>query len=229
MTGGAAGAARVALYYVPEEDDPLLDAGNRWLGRDPERSIPLPQPDVPGLAALTADARLYGFHATLKPPMRLATSWAAALADAERLAAGIAPFDLPPLAVADLSGFLALRETRPCPALHAFADSCIEALDAHRAPPSDEELARSRAGGLSAEQERMLARWGYPAAFATWRFHMTLSCRLDDGERARVAAAAERWFGDALALPRRVASLCLFTQRGRGAPFTLATRLPLRG
>lgn len=221
--------ARVAAYYAPEENDPLWTAGNTWLGRDPETGALLPQPSVPDIAEITAEARLYAFHATLKPPMRLATSWAALLADAERLVTRIAPFDLPPLAVANLSGFLALRETRHAPALHALAESCIEALDGHRAPPPPEELARRRAGGLSAEQKRMLARWGYPAAFATWRFHMTLSRRLDDATREQVGTQAEAWFRDALAHPRRVASLCLFTQRAPGAPFMLARRLPLRG
>ena len=221
--------ARVAAYYAPELDDPLWAAGCAWLGRDPEAGIALPHPPVPRLADLTADARLYGFHATLKAPMRLATSWSALLSDAERLAARLAPFDLPPLRVANLSGFLALREAHPSPALQNLADRCIEALDPHRALPGREELERRRAAGLSAEEEAMLRRWGYPGAFATWRFHMTLSCRLADAEREHLAAAAQDWFKETLALPRRVTSLCLFTQAAPGAPFMLAERLPLRG
>lgn len=221
--------ARVAAYYAPELDDPLWTAGCAWLGRDPETGAAPAQPSVPGLTAITADARLYGFHATLKAPMRLATDWDALLADAERLAGRLAPFALPSLRVANLSGFLALRETAPSPALHAFADACTEALDAHRAPPLPEELARRRAAVLAPEEEAMLLRWGYPSAFATWRFHMTLSCRLDDAERERVATVAEAWFGTVLAAPRRVTSLCLFTQTAPGTPFMLAERLPLRG
>jgi len=221
--------ARVAAYYAPEESDPLWAAGNAWLGRDPETGAELAQPGVLGIAEITADARIYGFHATLKPPFCVATSWVALLADAELLAGRLAPFDLPTLHVANLSGFVALRETRHCPALHAFADACIEALDGHRAPPAPGELARRRAGGLSGEQERMLERWGYPAAFATWNFHMTLSCRLDDERRRCVEAKAGAWFRGALATPRRVTSLCLYSQRAPGAPFMLARRLPLRG
>ncbi len=221
--------ARVAAYYAPELDDPLWAAGNAWLGRDPETGAAVPQPPVPGIAAITADACAYGFHATLKPPMRLSTSWAALLADAARLAARLAPFDLPALAVANLSGFLALRETQHSPALHRFAESCIEALDPHRAPPSEAELARRRAHGLSPEQEAMLVRWGYPDAFATWRFHMTLSRRLDEAAHARLRPEANAWFRDALAVRRRVTSLCLFTQRSPDAPFTLAERLKLLG
>jgi hypothetical protein len=221
--------ARVAAYYAPELDDPLWAAGCAWLGRDPETGAAPAQPSVPGLAAITADARLYGFHATLKAPMRLATDWDALLVDAERLAGRLAPFVLPSLRVANLSGFLALRETAPSPALQALADACTEALDVHRAPPLPEELARRRTGGLAPEEQAMLQRWGYPSAFATWRFHMTLSCRLDDAERERVGAAAAAWFEAALAASRQVTSLCLFTQVGPGAPFMLAERLPLRG
>ena len=59
---------------------------------------------------------------------------------AAELAARIAPFALPPLAVADLHGFLALRETNRRPPLQALADACVERLDQFRAPPSEAEL-----------------------------------------------------------------------------------------
>ena len=218
---------RAAAFYAPELGDPLWKAGCAWLGRDPETGARLEQPA--SAVPVTAEAAMYGFHATLKPPMRLATSWDALLADADRLAGEIAPFDLPPLAVAELSEFLALRETAPCPALQALADRCMEALDPHRAPASAEELTRRRAGGLTPEREAMLVRWGYPAAFGTWRFHMTLSVRLDAAARAALRPEAESWFGEALAVKRRVTSLCLFTQAAAGAPFMLAERLMLRG
>ena len=57
----------------------------------------------------------------------------------------------------------------------------------------------------------------------------TASGRLLPPNNSRVAAAAEAWFRGALSVPRRVASLCLYSQRGPGAPFMLAVRLPLRG
>ena len=63
--------ARVAVYYAPLPDDPLFAASATWLGRDPESGAPAPQPDIAGIAEVTAEPRLYGFHATLKPPMRL--------------------------------------------------------------------------------------------------------------------------------------------------------------
>ena len=223
--------ARVAVYYAPEPDDPLFPAGATWLGRDPESGAPAPQPDLPGIAEITADPRLYGFHATLKPPMRLAPGrqWFDLLSAAQELAAGIAPFDMPPLAVTDLRGFLALLEREPNRALYALADACVEHLDAFRAPPGEEELARRRKADLTPEQAAMLERWGYPYVFGTFFFHMTLTRRLNGGETAAIRPAAEAHFARALALPRRVTQICLFTQRAPGEPFMLAERVPLGG
>jgi hypothetical protein len=161
--------------------------------------------------------------------MRLAGDWGAFVAAARTMAADIAPFSLPPMAVADLRGFLALRETTPCAPLQALADACVERVDGFRAPTSTDELARRRRARLSVEQDAMLVHWGYPYVFGTWFFHMTLTRRLSDTEKARVLPAAQAWFAPALAVDRRVEDICLFTQAGPDAAFTLAERIPLRG
>ncbi|HEY4173632.1 MAG TPA: DUF1045 domain-containing protein, partial [Rhodopila sp.] len=124
----------------------------------------MPQPEINDIAEITREPRNYGFHATLKPPMSLAngTNWNDVQHAVQTTAANIAPFDLPPLAVTDLRGFLALRETIPCPPLQALADACVEQLDPFRQPPSEDELARRRKARLSQEQDAMLVRWGYP-------------------------------------------------------------------
>ena len=222
-------AARVAVYYAPAHDDPLTAAASTWLGRDALTNAPRPQPGLPDIAAITADARGYGFHATLKPPMRLSGNWDGLLDAACRLARGIAPFDLPPLVVADVHGFLALRESVPCAPLQALADACVTELDGFRAPPTDAELARRRQARLTERQEVLLARWGYPYVLDTWFFHMTLTRRLTAEEKAVYAPAAERFLAEALAVPRRVRDICLFTQAGPGAPFVIAERIPLEG
>lgn len=231
MIGAPAPGARLALYWAPDLDDPLHRDGSSWLGRDAETGAPLPQPAVPGhdLRAATADARGYGLHATLKPPFRPSVSWTEVLDTAKGLAARLRPFDLPPLAVRDLEGFLALRETAPCPPLRALADACVEALDSCRVPPDEAELAKRRRAGLSPRQEACLARWGYPYVFDEWRFHVTLTRRLSPAEKAAVLPAAEAHLRDALAHRRRVSSVCLFTQAGPNAPFLIAERLPFGG
>lgn len=222
---------RVAVYYAPRPDDPLFAAGSAWLGRDAESGAPMPQPNLPDIAALTAEPRGYGFHATLKPPMRLAEgrTWDALLQAARDLAERVAAFALPPLAVSDVHGFLALRETEPCPPLQALAEACVATLDPFRAQPSPAELERRRRGGLTAQQDAMLLRWGYPYVFDTWFFHMTLTRRLTTAEKSLVQPEVERHLAPALLLPRRVQDICLFTQSAPGADFVIAERLALRG
>jgi putative phosphonate metabolism protein len=223
--------ARVAIYYAPLPEDPLTALSSSWLGRDPITNAPVEQPALDGIFEVTAEPRQYGFHATLKPPMRLSAGadWDDFVSAARTMAADIAPFELPPLLVTDLRGFLALRETAPCPALQALADACVEQLDSFRMPPSDDEIARRRRAKLSAEQDAMLVRWGYPYVFSTWFFHMTLTRRLADAEKSEILPAAQAWFAPTLTIPRRVRDICLFTQAEPGAAFTLTERIPLLG
>ena len=151
--------------------------------------------------------------------MRLAHPWSAFLDDLTGLADGIAPFDLPPLQVADLGPFLALRETAPCPPLNALADACVTGMDAHRLPADAAEIARRRRSTLSPEQDRMLLDWGYPHVLETWRFHMTLTRRLSPDERAVMQPAAMAHFAAALTRKRHVTDICVFTQNAPGRRF----------
>ncbi|WP_428483131.1 DUF1045 domain-containing protein [Rhodopila sp.] len=225
------GDARIAIYYAPLRDDPLTALATTWLGRDPVTGAPVPQPGLPGIKEITAEPRRYGFHATLKPPMRLAPNrtWSELMTAVRAVAASLAPFDLPRLAVNDLHGFLALRETIPCPELQVLADVCVKQLDGFRAPPSEAEVAHRRTARLSAEQDAMLLRWGYPYVFGTWFFHLTLTRRLSEQEKTVLLPAAEAWFAPALDVRRRVTDLCVFTQVGPDAPFQIAERVRLWG
>jgi hypothetical protein len=224
-------AARVAIYYAPLPDDPLTKLSSSWLGRDPMTNAPVSQPRLSGIEEFTAEPRTYGFHATLKPPMRLidGAGWTDFRTAVHAVAAGIAPFELPPMAVSDLRGFLALRETVPCPGLQALADACVGRLDAFRPPLSGDELARRRNAKLTAEQDEMLLRWGYPYVFGTWFFHMTLTRRLSDAEKSVIMPAAEDYFAAALTIRRRVEDICIFTQAAPDVPFAIAERVRLQG
>src|ERR1700691_3579712 len=70
-------AARYAVYWMPEAGSALASIGERWLGRESRTDRPVGRLAVTGfddgeLAAMTAEPRRYGLHATLKPPFRLA-------------------------------------------------------------------------------------------------------------------------------------------------------------
>jgi hypothetical protein len=230
LAGGAReNKMRLAVYYVPAQNDPLWHAGCSWTGRDPERDVAILQPHLPGISTVTSEARRYGFHATLKPPMRLLAPFPLFLRDIEALASRLPSFELPKLQLTTLDGFLALTVAQPSAALRDHADACVAALDRLRAPPDAEELARRRAPGLSRQEEAMLQRWGYPHVFATWTFHMTLTRRLSPAELDHFMPAAETYFAEALAQTRRVQDLALFVEDEPGALFRLERRLPLRG
>ena len=216
---------RYAVYYAPRQDDLLWQAGCAWLGRDPAGGALAPGPNVPD--QITAEARRYGFHATLKPPMRLRAGCAHAdvLAALQETASGIPAFQLPQLAVTNWHGFLCLREATASPELQALADACVAGFDHLREAPGADELARRRAGGLSPSQDANLRRWGYPQVFATWFFHMTLTSRLNTEQASALQAAAEEWFYPALARRRMVSDICLFVQHRPDTPFILEARV----
>jgi hypothetical protein len=57
-------------------------------------------------------------------------------------------------------------------------------------------------------------------------FHMTLTDRLDEPERAKVQAVLERFLAPVLAGPMEVADVALFAQTHRVAPFNVVARFP---
>lgn len=225
---------RWAVYFAPPVRGPLWAFAARWLGRDaasgaePGREGPLP---AERLAAITAAPRRYGFHATLKPPFALAPGRDAAALHraARRLAAGQRPFLAPPLELASLGGFLALTLSAPSPEMDALAAACVAGLDRFRAPPAPEELARRRAAGLTPEQEALLARWGYPHVMQAFRFHMTLTGRLEPAEREAVRTWLAPRLAPFCAAPLPVEAIALYRQPAPDAPFTLEATLPLGG
>ncbi len=163
--------------------------------------------------------------------MRLANecTWDDLVAATCSLADRVAPFELPPLAVTDLHGFLALRETTFCPPLQALADACVEELDRFRAPASESELARRRRAKLTEAQDAMLVRFGYPYVLDTWFFHMTLTRRLSPAEHETWRPRVEQFFAAATNARQTISDICLFTQAGSGAPFVIAERVALQG
>src|SRR5690606_25636692 len=79
------------------------------------------------------------------------------------------PVSIGRLVLADLKGFLALVPERQEAALEELAADCVTAFDGFRAPPGEAELARRRAAGLSARQDRYLHAWGYPYVLEEFR------------------------------------------------------------
>ncbi|MEM9735402.1 MAG: DUF1045 domain-containing protein [Pseudomonadota bacterium] len=220
---------RFAIYYAPPAEHPLGRFGAAWLGWDAASGVEVAHPDL-GLdaARLTATPRKYGFHGTLKPPMRLVGTPEAFEDAARALAADVAAFEMPPLTLRAIGPFLALVPAEPSRALAALAARCVMELDQFRAPPSEAELAKRRQQQLSPAQEALLARWGYPKVLEEFRFPLTRTGALEAGDLARATEALAPALEAPLAEPLPVREICLFGEAKDGR-FHIVTRLPLAG
>lgn len=221
---------RYAVYYAPREG-PFAYRAAEWLGRDPGTRGVLPQPVLPGIGdphAITAAPRRYGFHGTLRAPFRLAEG-----VDAPRvrdrvaaLAARLAPVVCDGLRLETLQGFLALTPHGCEAALVDLAAVVVEATDDLRAPLTEVEIDRRRPDGLTPRQRDLLHRWGYPFVMEEFRFHLTLTDRLERPEPVRTAL--ETFFTPVLPAPFVIEDLCLFAE-DTGGRFHLLHRYALSG
>lgn len=219
---------RYAVYYMPREGA-FADFGARWLGWDALRGADVPQPDMPGIAALTRTPRKYGFHGTLKPPFRLAPGTTAdGLAQAVRaLAAETAPATAPGLHLCRLGRFFALTIDGDEAGVARVAAACVTGLDGFRAPPTEAELARRRKANLSPRQEALLQEWGYPHVLDAFRFHLTLTERVERDALDTVEQQIRAHLPD-LPAPFRVEDIVLAAERPDGR-FELVERFALTG
>ncbi len=222
---------RYAIYFVPPADAGLFRSAARWLGRNVETGAAEPYPAVGDLArheiaTITASPARYGFHATLKPPFALADGAnECSFVDAvRRFCAERKTFDLPPLKVDVLGGFIALVLGRPCPEMNDLAADCVRELDSFRAPETPQEMNGRRLSGLSERQEELLALWGYPYVMEEFRFHMTLTGRLQ--VPGPVREALEAFFSPLLAETLTVDGIAICRQPRRDLPFRILKRIP---
>lgn len=193
-------ATRYAIYYVPAADSALWHFGSEVLGYDAFTGLDVPQWHPTDLAAadwraMTSDPRLYGFHATLKAPFRLAegvdeTALGASLVHFAKTQAPVAlgPWAIRPIpASRDGHAFLAMVPASPPAPLATLEGRIVNHFDALRAPLTDAEIARRNPDRLSERQRSYLKAHGYPYVLEEFRFHMTLS-----GAIEHAAAIGER-------------------------------------
>lgn len=204
---------RYAVYYTPPPESALARFGAAWFARE---------------ASCLDTPRRYGFHGTLKAPFRLAdgTSEDGLLNAVEAFAASRRTLPGPPLRLAALAGFLALVPSAPFRALDRLAADCVAAFDGFRAPGTEAELARRLSAGLSPREEALLRRWGYPYVMDTFRFHLTLTERLDEAELDRERALAESMLGGPPP-SLLVDALTVAVEPADGAPFRSLRRFEL--
>lgn len=212
--------SRFAIYYTPEPDSDLAKFGASWLGWDSVAGRQVAHPTVASIdiEALTRTPRKYGFHATIKPPLRLAAGKTAdeLAGHLEALCATAKPVQLDGLAVTRLGKFLALCPVGDTGPLAYLAARFVKELDAFRAAPNEAELAKRRAARLTAAQEALLLEWGYPYVLDEFRFHMTLSGRLDAELADRAEAALAEQLAHVSLAPHDIATMTLLGEAADG-------------
>lgn len=224
---------RYAIYYAPR-DGAFAGAVASWLGWDPVAGVAVAHPSLDGLPApvgtLTAEPRKYGFHGTIKAPFRLAGG--VGRGDLEhavaRLATRLAPVVMPGLRLAALKGFVALLPEGDESDLLELGAEVVTGLDPLRAPLTGAEVAKRWPERLSARQRALLDQWGYPYVMEEFRFHLTLTGTLDQGQAQAVMAVLEPWLAPVLPRPFVIGDLCLFGEDAAGR-FHLLSRHALTG
>ncbi|GMV58030.1 MAG: hypothetical protein AMXMBFR72_11420 [Betaproteobacteria bacterium] len=232
-------SCRYAVYFAPDPASPWWARGCAWLGRDALGGAAVVQPRIEGVdaasfARITAAPRRYGWHATLKPPFRLAAGADERMLRARlaALAARLRAVALGRLEADSLGRFVALVAPKDA-ALEALAARCVVELDDLRAPPGEDELTRRAAAVRDARERELLASYGYRYVLDRFRLHFSLTGALDHSDTphaASVLAAARRRF-DPLneAAPLRLDRLSLFVEPGPGAPLARVADFPLSG
>jgi len=225
---------RYAIYYAPAQGSVLDQFGAEMLGYDAWIGAALPFPggiveQMPDWRELTQDPRKYGFHATLKAPMSLngrrESELHVACADfarQPRLIPQITPV------VNSISGFIAvIPETRSAE-LEQFAADCVRAFDPFRTPLTADDRARRNPSRLTPRQVEYLDRWGYPYVMEEFRFHMTLTGRLDETRREAVLAMLRERFGRLNLTELAIDRVALFKQTDAKARFEIIGDWQLR-
>ncbi|MCH8617820.1 phosphonate metabolism protein/1,5-bisphosphokinase (PRPP-forming) PhnN [Undibacterium sp. TS12] len=230
---------RYALYFSPAPDSPWWQAGASWLGRDPMHAGKIQQGHIPGvpdilLSGLTAEARRYGFHATLKAPFNLLEGFHEAdLISMANAFARLQPvISISELQIRMMGDFLALRPHGNEAEINALAMRCVSFFDMLRSAPDAAYLAKRRHAGLSARQESLLQQWGYPYTEEEYRFHLTLSDDLSDTDadlHYALRKAAEHQFGKLMEVaPLAIDALTIFREERPGLPFNFWMRFPFQ-
>jgi putative phosphonate metabolism protein len=217
---------RFAIYFVPAATSGLFGFGSAVLGYDCRAAVDVPFPaDIPLGAAewaqLVHEPRTYGFHATLKAPFHLLPDHDQMELERElrKLAAAIAPAPTIIPVVRLLGSFIAVVPRDDSAELRQLAADCVTTFDHLRAPVTPADRAR-RVQGLSERQTANLDSWGYPYVFDDFRFHMTLTGRVDPARHGGVLAYLQGKFAELERVqPLRIDRLALLRQDAPGSRF----------
>lgn len=205
---------RYAIYFAPRASSDLAIFGQTWLGSEtPSKLVESP--------------RRYGFHATLKAPIRLMpdATYQEFRGAVESLSFKLDVLELGKLKLARISNFLALTiDAEFHGGVSDLAWRCVTELDQFRAELTDVE--RRKRTNLSPDEAKHMEDWGYPYVGDRFRFHMTLTSALGRDELYDARERVERIIPNSSEV---IDSICIFGDPGNLKPFELVERFDLKG
>tara|TARA_R110002126_G_scaffold196969_8_gene344892 strand:- start:1536 stop:2243 length:708 start_codon:yes stop_codon:yes gene_type:complete len=230
---------RVAFFFAPVSQSPLATFGAHWLGWDAQAGKSVPHLDVLmvdksglniAISDIVATPSKYGFHGTLKAPFRLANGKSInELCDAgHKFGKQIPKFTLETMHLAQLGSFIAITQAVPSAELNQLASKIVRNFDSFRAPLTEQDIAKRRQQKLTARQDELMLKWGYPFIFEAFKFHLTLSGKLEPDQMASTLNVLKEHLTEILKDPIEVNDICLFGERSDGR-FEIIERFPLLG
>ena len=224
---------RFAVYFSPKADSELDKFGKNVLGRTAE-SARAPTANTSFVDSsrwkqITERPAHYGFHATLKAPFELSEAHTAAqlLAAVESFSTNFYPVSLNTLAPRNMAGFIALTLAEQSQSLTQFAFSCVEQFETFRKPLSEADTKRRQQQSLTPRQESLLQEFGYPYVADEFRFHMTLSGKLEAQDDDYQHWVLEQYAACVKNTPE-LNQLAVYTQDDRKSAFTQLAVFPLK-
>ncbi len=177
---------RYAIYYVPSENSELDLFGKCWLGWDPYKGEETTKSDLSKLpsfkkfSSLVLTPKQYGFHGTIKAPFKLKNEYT--YNDLENkvreISKQIHSFYFDQLIIEKLGNFIGLIPTNNLK-VNAVSNKFVEELDYLRDELSESEIKKRKPHKLTSNQKQMLFKWGYPYVFDEFKFHLTLTSKLN--------------------------------------------------
>ena len=211
---------RYAIYYAPIENCGLDVFGKCLLGWDPYKgeeitnSYPPKLPNLQKFSRFVLTPKQYGFHGTIKAPFRLKDGYT--YNDLENkvceISKQIHSFYIDKLIIKKLGNFIALIPTNNLK-VNDVSNKFVEGLDYLRDELSENEIKKRNPIKLTSRQKKMLFKWGYPYVFNEFKFHLTLTSKLNIEEIDDVFKSLQNILTQFNLIKINFNSVCIFGQK----------------
>ena len=108
-----------------------------------------------------------------------------------------------------------------------LAADCVTEFDSFRAPLTEADRARRNPSQLTSRQREHLDRWGYPYVMDDFRFHMTLTGRVNAERRDGLVAMLRDRFAALGLSSRAIDGIALFRQDDANSRFRIVQQWEL--